>query len=135
MRRMVPAMAMVLLLTGAAGAQQSTTNDKVMRSLPGDAFTITDYYKQNIYDPSDKKIGDIKDVLIDKAGQIKALMISVGGFLGAGEKDVAVPFNAVKSTTKNNKTYLTMNASKDELKNAVGFKYVSSTTKWAAENK
>jgi sporulation protein YlmC with PRC-barrel domain len=106
-----------------------------LRSLPGDAFTITDYYKQNIYDPSDKKIGDIKDVLIDKAGQIKALMISVGGFLGAGEKDVAVPFNAVQSTTKNNKTYLTMNASKDELKNAVGFNYDSSTTKWVAENK
>jgi sporulation protein YlmC with PRC-barrel domain len=135
MRRMIPAMAMVLLLTGAAGAQQSTTNDKVMKSLPGDAFTVTDYYKQNVYDPSDKKIGDIKDVLIDKTGQIKALMISVGGFLGAGEKDVAVPFNAVKSTTKNNKTYLTMNASKDELKNAVGFNYDSSTTKWVAENK
>jgi sporulation protein YlmC with PRC-barrel domain len=135
MRRMIPAMAMVLLLTGAAGAQQSTTHDKVMKSLPGDAFTVTDYYRQSVYDPSDKKIGDIKDVLIDKAGQIKALMISVGGFLGAGEKDVAVPFNAVQSTTKNNKTYLTMNASKDELKNAVGFNYDSSTTKWVAENK
>jgi sporulation protein YlmC with PRC-barrel domain len=96
---------------------------------------MTDYYKQNVYDSSDNKIGDIKDVLIDKAGQIKALIIGVGGFLGAGEKDVAVPFNAVKSTTKDNKTYLVMNANKDELKTAVGFKYDSSTTKWVVENK
>ncbi len=135
MRRIVPVLAMVLFLTGAAGAQQGTTNDKVMKSLPGDAFTVTDYYKQNVYDPSDNKIGDIKDVLIDKAGQIKALIIGVGGFLGAGEKDVAVPFNAVKSTPKDNKAYLVMNANKDELKNAVGFKYDSSTTKWIAENR
>jgi sporulation protein YlmC with PRC-barrel domain len=41
--------------------------------------------EQNVYDPSDNKIGDIKDVLIDKAGQIKALMIGVGGFIGTGE--------------------------------------------------
>ena len=135
MRRLVSAFAIVLLLSAAAGAQQGTTNDKVMKSLPGDAFTVTDYYKQNVYDSSDNKIGDIKDVLIDKAGQIKALIIGVGGFLGAGEKDVAVPFNAVKSTTKDNKTYLVMNANKDELKSAVGFKYDSSTTKWVAENK
>jgi hypothetical protein len=58
-----------------------------LKSLPGETFTVTDYYKQNVYDPSDTKIGDIKDVLIDSAGQIKALIIGVGGLLGAGEKE------------------------------------------------
>jgi hypothetical protein len=38
-----------------------------------------------------------------------------GTFLGAGEKDAAVPFNAVW-TTKDKKNYLTMNITKDELK-------------------
>jgi hypothetical protein len=133
MRRIVPAVAMVLLLTGAAAAQQGTTNDKVMKSLPTDAFTVTDYYKQNVYDPSDK--GDIKDVLIDKSGQIRALIVGVGGFLGAGDKDVAVPFDTVKSTKRDNKTYLVVNANKDELKNVAGFRYDSSTTQWVAENK
>lgn len=132
MRRIVPAIAVVLLITSVAGAQQ---DNKVLKSLPGDAFTVTDYYKQNVYDPSDNKIGDIKDVLIDKSGQIKALVIGVGGFLGAGEKDVAVPFNAVKSSQKDNKSYLVMNANKEELKNARGFTYDRSTTKWVPENK
>jgi hypothetical protein len=40
----------------------------------------------------------------------------VGGFLGVGEKDVAVPFTAVKRTTRDKKNYLTLNATKNELK-------------------
>ena len=66
------------------------------------------------------------DVIVDKSGKVASLIIGVGGFLGAGEKDVAVPFDAVHVTTKdNNKWYLVMNATKDHLKNA----RASSTTR------
>ena len=61
------------------------------------------------------------------------LIVGVGGFLGAGEKDVAVPFSAVKQTTKNNKTYLTMDTTKDALKSAPGFKYDRDTTAWVPD--
>jgi len=74
------------------------------------------------------------DVLVDREGKATALIIGVGGFLGAGEKDVAVPFNAVQFTNKNNnKWYLVMNATKDALKNAKGFKYDRSEMKWVPE--
>jgi len=63
----------------------------VMTSMPNDSMTMTDRYKQNVYDQGDNKIGDIKDVLVGKEGKISALIIAVGGFLGAGEKDVAAP--------------------------------------------
>jgi PRC-barrel domain len=39
----------------------------------------------------------------------KALIVGFGGFVGVGEKDLAVPFNAVKITTKDTKTCLIMN--------------------------
>ena len=55
-------------------------------------MTVTDWYKQDVYDPNDNKIGEIMDVLVDQSGTITALIVGVGGFLGAGEKDVAVPF-------------------------------------------
>ena len=56
--------------------------------------------------------------------------------LGAGEKDVAVPFDSVRVTNKNNsKWYLVMNATKDELKGAPGFKYDSDTTSWVPDGK
>ena len=89
-------------------------------TVPREAVTVTDWYKQNVYDPNENKIGDIKDVLVDKSGKIAALIVGVGGFLGAGEKDVAVPFEAVHPTMKDKKWWLVMNATKDSLKSAPG---------------
>jgi len=106
-----------------------------MSSLPQDSWTITNYYKQNVYDKSQNSIGKIDDVLIDKSGKITALMVGVGGFLGAGEKDVALPFSAVKSEKKNDKWYLTADETKDSLKSAEGYKYDSSTTTWSRDTK
>jgi hypothetical protein len=60
-------------------------------------------------------------------------MVGVGGFLGIGEKDVALPFSAVKSEKKNDKWYLTVNESKDSLKSATGYKYNSGTTTWSID--
>jgi sporulation protein YlmC with PRC-barrel domain len=102
-------------------------------SLPHEAMTVTDWYKQNVYDPNDHKIGEIMDVLVDKSGKIAALIVGVGGFLGAGEKDVAVPFEAVHPTMKDKKWWLVMNTTKDSLKSAPGFKYDSNTTTWVPD--
>jgi sporulation protein YlmC with PRC-barrel domain len=112
-----------------------TGNAQILTTLPADANTITHWYKQSVYDPSDNKIGEIMDLLVSKEGKIEAMIIGVGGFLGMGEKDVAVPFNAVQFKTKdNNKWYPVMNATKDSLKNAPGFKYDRTTTMWVPEN-
>jgi hypothetical protein len=52
-----------------------------------------------------------------------------------GEKDVAVRFNAVQVTTKgNDKWYLVMNATKDALKSAKGFKYDRNAMTWIPED-
>ena len=127
-----------LLMIGAALAVASTTAfaaGEVMNSVPSQSVTVTDWYKQSVYDPQNNKIGDVKDVLVDSEGKINALIIRVGGFLGAGEKDVAVKFDAVKKTDKDNKIRLTMNANKDELKSAPGLKYDKQSTTWVPDDK
>jgi sporulation protein YlmC with PRC-barrel domain len=121
-----------LVIAAAAALISTAAFGKAMTSVP-EAVTVTDYYKQNVYDPSDQKIGEIKDVLIGSDGKIVAFIVEVGGFVGAGAKDVAVPFSDVKGTKKNDKWYLTMNASKDELKNAPGMKYDRGTTRWVPD--
>jgi sporulation protein YlmC with PRC-barrel domain len=68
---------------------------QIMTSIPASSMTVTHWYKQNVYDPGDNKIGEIMDVLVDREGKITALIVGAGGFLGMGEKDVAVPFDAV----------------------------------------
>src|SRR5262245_49595088 len=72
-----------------------------IRSLPSGVLPVSDYYNQSIYDAKDNKIGDISDLLLDTEGKVSAVILGVGGFLGAGEKNVAVPFNAIKLTEKN----------------------------------
>ena len=62
-------------------------------------------------------------------------MVGVGGFLGIGEKDVAVPFDAVRVTKKSNDWYLVMDATKDGLKNAQGYEYNKTTTTWVRAKK
>jgi sporulation protein YlmC with PRC-barrel domain len=125
----VYALATVAALTTPAFAAQT------MSSLPPDSFTVTDYYKQDVYDNGQNTVGKIDDVLIDKSGKITALIVGVGGFLGMGEKDVALPFATVKAEKKNNKWYLTVDETKDSLKSAAGYKYDSSTTTWSPDGK
>ena len=50
----------------------------------------------NVYNQQDEHVGDISEVLIDKDGKVEAVVIGVGGFLGIGQRDVAVPFNALQ---------------------------------------
>jgi sporulation protein YlmC with PRC-barrel domain len=120
-------------LTVSAFAAQEAA--RLQTSIPGSALTVTDWYKQDVYDPNNTKIGQIMDVLVDKSGRISTLIVGVGGFLGAGEKDVAVPFEEVQATTKDNKVHLVMNTTKDALKSAPGFRYDSNSTTWVPDRK
>jgi sporulation protein YlmC with PRC-barrel domain len=128
MKRLMMAVA-IAGLAAASTAQAAS----MMTSVPSSSKTVSDWYKQDVYDPSQSSIGKVDDVLVSDNGQITALVIGVGGFLGAGEKDVAVPFNAVKWTNKNDKNYLTLNTTKDELKSAQGLKYDSGKTAWVPD--
>jgi sporulation protein YlmC with PRC-barrel domain len=102
----------------------------MMKMVPKDSVTVTDWYKQTVYNRDDSSIGKVDDVLVDKSGKITALIIGVGGFLGAGEKDVAVPFESVQMMEKNNSWRLVMDTTKDALKAAPGYTYDKNTTTW-----
>jgi sporulation protein YlmC with PRC-barrel domain len=54
----------------------------------------------NVYNDSNESLGSINDLLTDKSGNIKAVVIGVGGFLGVGEHLVAVPFDKIKFVTE-----------------------------------
>ena len=134
MKRLIAASAGLLLAASAAYAEpMSAGSGELMSSVPASSLTVTDWYKQTVYDNANNKVGEIKDVLVSRDGQVNALIVGVGGVLGAGEKDVAVNFSAVKQTMKDNKVYLTMNANKDALKSAPGFKYDSDKTAWVPD--
>jgi hypothetical protein len=112
----------------------------------------------DVYGPNDEKVGDISEVLVDRSGNAHAVVIGVGGFLGIGKKDVALPFSALKwvsheeanrpggtrpgttgsSPTADSRTtdasqgyphHAVIAMTKDELKNAPEFRYASQASK------
>jgi sporulation protein YlmC with PRC-barrel domain len=50
----------------------------------------------SVYNDNNESLGSINDLLMDKSGNIKAVVLGVGGFLGMGEHLVAVPFDKIK---------------------------------------
>jgi sporulation protein YlmC with PRC-barrel domain len=141
MKQVLLAAALTLLASTATFAAEPATKsamspsstDSLMATMPGDAVTVTNWYKQNVYDSSNNKIGEIVDVLVNKGGEVTAVMISVGGFLGMDTKDVAAPFKAIHATMKDNKWWLVMNTTKDALKTAPGYKYDKNSTTWISD--
>ena len=134
--RMLVCASALMMLTGAAVAQNrdaANTANAAPGAVPADQFTVTNYYKQDVYDRADNKIGTVDDVLIDKQGRVTALVLGVGGFLGVGEKDVSEPFHNVQMTKKNDKWYLVMDANKDALKSAPGLRYDRDATTWVPD--
>jgi sporulation protein YlmC with PRC-barrel domain len=133
MKTIIPAALFVIGTSTAAFAQQpapTTAGPAEIFVLQPAGTTVANFYKQNVYDPSDNKIGDVDDLLIDKEGRVTAMIIGVGGLLGMGEKDVAVPFSSVRAWAKNDKWYLVLNTTKEALKTAPGFTYDKTKTAW-----
>lgn len=84
----------------------------------------------SVYGPDNQSIGEINDVIVDGTGKVKAAVVGVGGFLGVGQKDVAVPFEALNITRRQNSASIdkiTVAYNKDELNKAPKFAYYEPT--------
>lgn len=77
---------------------QDVKQDKVqfIRQLEERQFRSSDLVGQPVYNLDDEDIGDIGDLIMDRNGKAVAVVIDVGGFLGMGVSEVAVPFSALR---------------------------------------
>jgi len=73
--------------------------------------------------------GAIKDIVVDKTGTVRAIIIGVGGFLGIGEKNVAVDYNQLQWTRATDGSLrAVLNTTKDALNAAPDFKFTDALT-------
>ena len=80
----------------APTATQSTASSAAEPNLAGQGkWRTSKRIGVDVYGPDDKKVGDVTEVIVDKTGKVEMVPIGVGGFLGIGSKDVAVPFDQV----------------------------------------
>ncbi len=82
----------------------------------------TDFIGTPVTTKDGQQLGKISNLVFDQEGRIELAVIGVGGFLGIGEKEVAVPFDSVKSEVVNNKHVFVVDATKEELKAAPAYK-------------
>src|SRR5690349_23081360 len=75
----------------APAAQSSATST----SFHGD-WRTSKVVGLNVYNEKNENVGSINDLLMDKEGNVKAAVISVGGFLGMGSRLIALPLDKVK---------------------------------------
>jgi hypothetical protein len=81
--------------TPAAAAESTGMATMSSSSLQGD-WRTSKVVGLNVYNDNNESIGSINDLLTDKSGNIKAVVLGVGGFLGVGAHLVAVPYDKIK---------------------------------------
>ncbi|MDI7861527.1 PRC-barrel domain-containing protein [Rhizobiaceae bacterium n13] len=89
-----------------------------------DQISANTYIGQTVYNAADENVGEISDLIMEKDGGIVAAVVGVGGFLGLGQKDVAVPIDniAVAQDPTDGTLKLTTTESAETLKAAPEFK-------------
>jgi sporulation protein YlmC with PRC-barrel domain len=119
--------ASVLALAGGLTVAQAETMTSTGRSVTAPSSLSTthwlasDIYKADVYDNAEDKIGVVTDLIIDNSGNVTTAVVGVGGFLGAGKKDVAVPFKDLKVVSRDGRDWLVLNQTKEELKAAPAY--------------
>jgi sporulation protein YlmC with PRC-barrel domain len=129
MLRKLALSASALALAGSLAVAQAETmkNSSSGRSVaaPSSLSTMhwlaSDIYKADVYDNAEDKIGVVTDLILDNSGNVTTAVVGVGGFLGAGKKEVAVPFKDLKVMSRDGKDWLVLNQTKEELKMAPAY--------------
>ena len=107
----------------SSSSGMTTSGAKFVSTQTSDQWLASSFKGTDVVGSDDKKIGDVSDILFDKEGKIEAFVVSVGGFLGVGSKDVALAptaFEVVKGK-EGSADKLKLAMSKDELKQAQNF--------------
>jgi septal ring-binding cell division protein DamX len=95
--------------TPPAGQAQAPAaqGPQFLATQSNDQFLATRFRGTDVIGPNNQKVGDVNDVLFDSKGRVVGIVVGVGGFLGIGQKDVAIDlaaFEIVPPDTDRNAT-------------------------------
>ena len=139
MKKIITAVSSAALMAIPVMAQDSTTEQ--MKNAPpavteptnaanapkGDKMTTgeisaSELLDENIVNAANESVGDVNDVILDANGKVASIIVGVGGFLGMGEKDVALSFDQLSFARDNdNGLVVSTNATKESLQAAPAY--------------
>jgi len=106
----------------SASAEGTPVDGQITIQSEG-TYLGTDLMGTSVYTANDESIGDVNDVIISTEGKIDGIVVGVGGFLGIGEKNVAIELDKIQMHDQGDNTVkLIVASTKDELEKAPSFK-------------
>ncbi len=107
------------------GTDTAAASGSYLTEQAENQISANDYIGKAVYNAEDKSIGEVNDIILEENGGIVAAVIGVGGFLGIGEKEVAVPMDKITMTRdaeNKNEVRLTTTETAEALQSAPEFK-------------
>jgi ribosomal 30S subunit maturation factor RimM len=112
--------------TDTTASTGGAADRSAMTPVSGPELTAETLMGTTVYGPNDENIGDVGDIALNAEGQVDAIIVDVGGFLGIGEKPVAVAMDNLQfMKDSGGSMYLYTQFTQEELNNAP--EYNSST--------
>jgi sporulation protein YlmC with PRC-barrel domain len=111
-----------------AAGMTATTDGNYLTEQAATQVSANDYIGKSIYNSENESIGNVNDLLFEENGGLVAAVVGVGGFLGIGEKDVALPISKLtlgRDAQNNNEVRLSTTETSEALKAAPEFKTIA----------
>jgi sporulation protein YlmC with PRC-barrel domain len=129
-RNLLATTAIVALTVGGAyaaetgGTAEGQASDRFLVTA-SDASMASKIIGESVYTSTAEDaeaVGEVNDLLVGSDGEIEAAIIGVGGFLGVGEKNVAIDYDELQLTTDEDGNYhIVLETSREELETAPSF--------------
>lgn len=102
-------------------AQSGMQKADYMGTAPANGIHASNLIGARVVTAGDEEVGAVSDLIIDQDGQVVGVVIGVGGFLGMGEKDVAIGWDSVQKTGNADELELRIDQSRESLQSAPEF--------------
>src|SRR5215469_2470362 len=111
MKTTLAALTALMIAAGPVAAQDTSSAPLNFADKQNNSeVLVTDFFGTPVNGKDGQPLGKISNLVFDQEGRIELAVIGIGGFLGIGEKEVAVPFDTLKSGEVNNKPVFVLDA-------------------------
>lgn len=111
-----------MAMQGTQQGQASMKHRGYMDAVPANGTHASNLIGADVKTAKDEEVGTVNDLIIDEKGQVVAIVVSVGGFLGMGEKDVAIGWDDVTRSVIADDNELQIKSTREGLMSAPEFK-------------
>jgi sporulation protein YlmC with PRC-barrel domain len=120
MKRTLAIVVCAALMAATALTQPTLAADDMQTA---DELRTSKIVGSSVYNEANENIGSVEDIVLKADGSIDEVVLSVGGFLGIGDKFVSVPFSDLKVTRDGDKLKVAAKGTKESLKAHPDYKF------------